>query len=64
VLLDTDRTGNADIRTNMSFLAIAFVLGLIGIVAGLVGGIRILSWTFGTKMDGSISGVVLREVDR
>jgi hypothetical protein len=64
VFLDTDRTGNADIGTNMSFLLIAFGLGIIGIVAGLVGGVRILAWTFGTKMDGSIADVALREVDR
>jgi hypothetical protein len=64
VFLDTDRTGNADIGTNMSFLVIALILGIIGIVAGLIGGIKILSWTFYTKIDGSIPGVALREVDR
>ena len=64
VFLDTDRTGNADIGTNMSFLLIAFVLGIIGIVAGLIGGVRILAWTFNTETNGSIPGVALREVDR
>jgi hypothetical protein len=64
VFLDTDRTGNADIGTNMSFFGIAVFLGIIGIVTGLIGGIRILAWTFNTKMDGSISGVAFREVDR
>jgi uncharacterized membrane protein len=49
VFLDTDRTGNADIGTNMSFLVIAIVLGMIGIIVGLIGARKLSVWAFGSK---------------
>ena len=65
VFLDADRTGNADVATNMSFLGIAYILGAIGFVAGLVGGIKILAWTLNSTMDGSPKSVgLLGDVDR
>jgi uncharacterized membrane protein len=49
VFLDTDRTGNADIGTNMSFLIIAIVLGMIGIIIGLIGARKLSVWAFSSR---------------
>jgi hypothetical protein len=54
VFLDEDRTGNADVATNISFLAIAIVLGMIGIIVGLIGGRKLLVCAFGKKTRGSL----------
>ena len=53
--------GSASIGT---FLGIAFILGIIGIIAGLIGGSKVLASMFDPKVDGSVSGVAVREVDR
>ena len=65
VFLDTDRTGNADIGTNMSFLVIAIVLGMIGIIIGLIGARKLSLWAFSSKkVTRRESHLAFGEVDR
>jgi len=65
VFLDTDRTGNADIGTNMSFLIIAVVLGMIGVIVGLIGARKLSVWAFGSGSGGRRAAhVVFGEIDR
>jgi hypothetical protein len=60
VFLDTDRTGNADIGTNMAFFGIAVVLGMIGVIVGLIGARKLSVWAFGRRD----ADVPFGEVDR
>ena len=50
--LDEDRTGNADVSTNISFLGIAFCLGVLGLIGGAVAGRKPLIWAFSTRLKG------------
>ena len=49
VFLDQDRTGSADIGTNLSFFGIAIVLGVVGVLGGLIGARKIASWAFSVR---------------
>ena len=60
VFLDTDRTGNADIGTNMAFFGIAVVLGMFGVIIGLIGARKLSVWAFGRRD----ADVAFGEVDR
>lgn len=65
VFLDEDKTGNADVATNISFMALSVLLGLIGGILGLVGGMRLFDWTFKSQAIGShTASAVSGEVDR
>jgi type IV secretory pathway VirB6-like protein len=65
VFLDTDRTGNADIGTNMAFFGIAVILGMIGLIVGLIGARKLSVWAFGSESAGRRAAhVVFGEVDR
>jgi hypothetical protein len=48
--LDEDRTGNADVNTNIFFLGIAFCLGVLRLIGGAVAGRRPLIWAFSTRL--------------
>jgi drug/metabolite transporter (DMT)-like permease len=58
--VDNDRIGGGDVGAGMSFLAIAVVLGIIGIVAGLLGAQRLRMGFSNTQPASKVIGEVVQ----